>query len=127
MDTDALYRDQLIEEARNPQNVGSLKNPDVRLKSSNASCGDEVELDIVFTQKEGKQVVKECKWNGTGCIISQSAMSLLSQHIVGKTKTDLQEISLEEVLKWMDMDEISPGRKRCVMLGVNALQQLKNH
>ena len=48
MDTQTLYREELLEHYRNPQNFGKLSNADISAKQSNPFCGDEIEMFVKF-------------------------------------------------------------------------------
>ena len=116
-----IYRDDLMATARHPDNVGKLKNPDVILTEYNTSCGDQVTVTIKLDSKGLK--VADLKWQGSGCMVSQAAMSQVSNLIIGQTIKKIQNIKLDELLKDMGLEEITPARKRCAQLGLTAVKK----
>ncbi len=120
MTTD-LYQEQLLEEARAPKNQGKISDADVLAVAFNASCGDKVEMSLKLD--EDKTHIIDVKWNGAGCIISQAGLSVLSQRLKGMPVADVKNLDLPDLLNWLGLSEISPGRIKCVLLGVSALKQ----
>lgn len=120
-----LYHEVILEEARHPHNHGQMPDADVVLSQSNASCGDHV--TIYIKTDANTQVITDLKWDGQGCIISQAAMSLLSQLILENkmTLTEIGAISQQELEKLLGIEEITPGRIKCLMVGVAAFKQAK--
>jgi nitrogen fixation protein NifU and related proteins len=115
-----VYHEVLLEEAENPHNQGEMAHPDRVHRGINASCGDEV---TVFLKLKPDGRIDALSWVGTGCVISQAAMSLLSDALVGKTKEQLLAMGLLDMLELLHFDSISPGRIKCCMLGLQSVQQ----
>ncbi len=139
--TDDLYRELILDHFRNPRNKGALANPDVKVQGTNLLCGDNIEL--TFLVRGGK--IEDIKMDSTGCSISQSSASMMTQALKGKSLTesaaltaafkkmllengsadnlpeDLEELaSLEGVRKY-------PVRVKCALLSWNTfLQGLKD-
>jgi nitrogen fixation protein NifU and related proteins len=119
-----LYQEIILEEARHPQNYGVLDNPDVVVHERNASCGDEVTLYLKLDETK-KQII-DLKWQGHGCIISQASMSALS----GKIKSEnvslakVQKLSKNQIEELLGIEEISPGRLKCLLLGLHTFKQV---
>ncbi len=47
--SDPIYTEIIIDEARNPQNEGTLENPDISQHDSNPMCGDSITLQMNVT------------------------------------------------------------------------------
>ena len=77
---DDLYREIILDHYRSPRNRGELAPPAVRAEGHNPLCGDEIQvyLDVV----DG--VVNDIKITGSGCSISLSSASMMSQAVKGK-------------------------------------------
>lgn len=114
---DYLYKEEIIEHYKNPQNFGVLASYDASSKQLNPFCGDELELFVRF---DG-EIVSEIGFQGHGCAISMAAMSMLSEYVKNKTKTELTKFSQEDMLKLLAID-ISGTRKKCALLGLAVLQ-----
>lgn len=77
---EALYKEMILEHYKRPRNHGVLENATVRQEGINPSCGDELELSLLID--EG--VIKDVRFTGEGCAISQSSASLMTEAIKGK-------------------------------------------
>lgn len=119
-----LYQEIILEEAKHPRNKGKIEKADVVLKGVNASCGDEVMIYLQLSSD--RQQVSDIKWEGQGCAISQSAMSLLSAKIKNKSlhSKEIQELTLSDILELLGLEEISPGRIKCATLGLSTVKKI---
>lgn len=117
-----MYHQDLLDEARNPQNVGELENPDLSTTEFNASCGDVVSVDIELSA-DGNHI-QALRWKGEGCIISQASMSMLSSKLEGMDIAHVLHLQQHDLLDFLGLDTISPGRIKCLHLGLNAVKKL---
>jgi nitrogen fixation NifU-like protein len=120
-----LYQEIILEEARHPQHYGELETPDVVVHERNASCGDEVTVYLKFDKSDEKII--DLKWQGHGCIISQAAMSALSGKVVteGLTLDQVNQLTKPQIEELLGIDDISPGRLKCLLLGLQALKSAR--
>lgn len=78
---DDLYREIILDHHRNPRNRGVLDTPPARHAiGHNPLCGDEIE--IYLQVDDG--VVSDVRIAGSGCSISQSSASMMSQAVKGR-------------------------------------------
>lgn len=117
MKSEELYQEIILDYWKNPKNYGKLENPDIIFRDSNPSCGDIVEINIILE----KDKIKEIKFNGTGCIISQAAASMLTDFAKGKTLEDIKNIKKEDILEMLGI-EISGIRLKCALLSLKVLK-----
>lgn len=120
-----LYQEVILEAARHPHHQGQLSDADYVVHELNASCGDVITLYLKVEQVTGR--ILDLKWEGQGCIISQAAMSELSAKVLAEhlTLTQVQALKLEDILEVLGLEEVSPGRLKCVMLGLKAFGQVQ--
>ena len=78
---DDLYREVILDHYRNPRHRGSLPSPTISREGYNPLCGDEVTLDVTVRDN----LVEEVAFRGSGCSISQSSASMMTEAITGKT------------------------------------------
>jgi nitrogen fixation NifU-like protein len=97
--------------------VGNVKNPEIKFKDSNPSCGDEIEIEA----KIENGIIKEIKFNGKGCAISLASAELLTQHLKGKKIEEIKNISREEALDLIKIN-LSPLRIKCVLLSLKVFK-----
>jgi len=119
MQADTIYKELLLEEAKNPQNYGQLSESSVSVSEGVVGCGD---VTTIYLNVEKDRVVR-MTWVAEGCVISKASLSLLSEAVVGKTVAELRTWTLSEILSLLQLDSISPGREQCALLGLRALQR----
>ena len=75
-----LYREIILDHYRTPRNRGELQPPAVCAEGNNPLCGDDIRvyLDVV------NGVVRDVKFSGQGCSISQSSTSMMTVAVKGK-------------------------------------------
>ncbi len=112
------YREYILDHYRNPRNYGKLEDPDIHSEDSNPLCGDQLAMDM---QVEGDRI-KEVRFLGRGCAISQAAASMLSEMIEGKTVQEVVALGKDEVLEELGI-AISPARTKCAFLSLRVLHR----
>lgn len=116
-----VYREHVLDHYKNPRNYGEIKNPDFSHKENNFLCGDSVQISGIL---DG-DIIKEVKFNGKGCVISQASASLLTEYVIGKTKEDVKQMDVKEVVELLGVD-LSPTRMKCGELGLLSLKKALN-
>jgi len=111
------YEGVILEHWRNPRNKGRLKKPDIDVVEANPLCGDVVRLQL--SVKEG--TVKDVRFDGRGCAISQAAASLLTEMIQGKTVSELKGMEDDELLS--ALGGVIKTRLSCALLPLRALRK----
>lgn len=85
----ALYQELLLDHYRRPRNRGALAGPHVSVAKKNPLCGDEITLQIEF---EG-DTVRDVKFAGQGCAISQASASMMTQQLKGRSRADVDRVA----------------------------------
>ena len=112
-----IYRQNILEHYKNPENFGVLLNANLKFKESNPLCGDEIQIEL----KLEKNKVKEAKFIGKGCAISQASADILIDHIKNKSLNEIKKLTKEDLLKLLGI-ELTPTRLKCALLSLNALK-----
>jgi nitrogen fixation NifU-like protein len=112
------YREYILDHYRNPRNYGKLDQPDVHSEDANPLCGDQLGMDLVV---EGDHI-KEVRFQGRGCAISQASASMLSELIEGKTVEEVVALGKDDVLDVLGIP-ISPARTKCAFLSLRVLHR----
>jgi nitrogen fixation protein NifU and related proteins len=115
---DDLYRENILQHYKNPQNWGELDSPDLEFFDSNPLCGDELRVQL-HTDEDG--VITEVRFSGHGCAISQAAASMASEEIVGMKVDDVLRLDRSFVLDLLGID-ISATRIKCALLSLKVLK-----
>ena len=114
---DALYRDFILDHYKNPRNFGELSPHDLDFHDHNPLCGDELGVHIVV--EDGK--VKDLRFHGQGCAISQATASIISDELKGKTVAEVADLDRHFVQEEIGID-LSPTRLKCGLLALKVVQ-----
>lgn len=114
---EGMYRENILDHYKHPHNKGELENPDIKFTENNPLCGDVISINLKVNNKK----VKDIKFSGRGCAISQSAMSMLTDEIKEKTFEDIKNFKTEDVVNLLGI-EIGPVRIKCAVLGLVAVK-----
>jgi nitrogen fixation NifU-like protein len=114
---DNLYREELMEIYKHPQNRGKMQNPSVEVVKKNPICGDELGLQL----KVEDGVIKDAKFEGLGCAVSVISSEILMENLIGKTVSEAAAISKEDLLNMLGMN-LSTSRVKCATLILDALE-----
>ncbi len=120
-----LYKEEILEHYREPQNYGKPFVFDSTSTQLNPFCGDEIELYIKW-DKGGKRDrrdtgIKNISFQGKGCAIAIASASILTEHVKGKTKAELTKMNENDMLNLLGI-EVSQTRKKCALLAFAVLQ-----
>lgn len=118
MDTKQVYSPPIFDHYHKPRYKGTLEDADRVVELRNASCGD----SITWYLKIDKAILTECTFQGTGCIISQAAASLLAEWSRGKRRDEIGSYTADTM---RDLIKIPLGHTRlaCALLPLEALQK----
>ncbi len=115
---DDFYRDYILDHYRNPRNFGRLEAPTVTAEDLNPLCGDRIRMDLLV---DADGIVRDVRFSGKGCAISQASASMLTQSVIGKSLEEVAKLRKEAVLENVGIG-ISPTRMKCAMLGLRVLK-----
>ncbi|MDR1401575.1 MAG: SUF system NifU family Fe-S cluster assembly protein [Puniceicoccales bacterium] len=83
-----LYQEIILEHNRAPRNRGKLVAPAKSSRGHNPSCGDDI---TVFVEIEN-DTIRKITFDGEGCAISQASASLMTELLLGKSRTEANKI-----------------------------------
>lgn len=110
--------DNILDHFKNPRHKGELKDYSTKYAEANLSCGDKVEITVLL--KDG--ILKDAKFNGNGCAISQAGISILLEEVIGYKAEDILKINKDNILEMIGI-ELGPVRLKCALLGLETLKQ----
>jgi nitrogen fixation NifU-like protein len=124
---DKLVEEMLRDHSRNPRHYGELNSPDVEAEVTNPQCvgpthpdGDRVSLQV--TLSDDGNTVKNVRFTGDGCTLSQAGASLLSEQMVGTAVSEILGWDNEYIEARVGM-ELIPSRLQCAELLISAFRQ----
>jgi nitrogen fixation NifU-like protein len=105
---DDLYREIILDHYRHPRHRGTLTGATASQEGVNPLCGDEVTVDVAI--KDGR--IADIAYRGSGCSISQSSASMMTEAVVGRPLAEARE-TIENFTEMMrgshDVDSESLG------------------
>jgi len=116
--SDDIYREIILDHYRNPRNKGRLMNPDVSIHDSNPLCGDEIDIHLKIEEDK----IKEIKFEGRGCAISQASVSMLTEMVLNKPLTLVKDLAKEDILENIGLTNLGPARIKCALLSLKVLK-----
>ncbi len=112
-----IYQEELLDHYENPSNYGTLPNPDITHEEDNPLCGDTIRMDLVVED----DTIKEVRFSGQGCTISQAAASMLTEKIQGKSLEEVKQLSRDDIMDMIGIP-LGPVRVKCALLALKVLK-----
>ena len=135
MQLEQMYQEIILDHYRNPHNHGLREPFDAESFQVNPTCGDEVTLRVHLTGSDENAIVSDVSYAGQGCSISQAAVSVLTDLVVGRPlkeamqteaafgelmhgrgKVEPDEDVLEDAIAFAGVAKY-PMRVKCALLG----------
>jgi nitrogen fixation NifU-like protein len=113
-----IYREIILDHYRNPRNKGRISDADVSFHDSNPLCGDEIDIHL----KVEDNIVKDIKFEGRGCAISQASASMLTEMVMNKPLTSVKELDKDDILENIGLVNLGPARIKCALLSLKVLK-----
>jgi nitrogen fixation protein NifU and related proteins len=85
----AIYQELILDHYRRPRNKGALDGADGTAERRNPLCGDEIALAVAYDDT-GR--VRDARFTGRGCSISQASASMLTQALRGRTRAEAEAL-----------------------------------
>jgi nitrogen fixation NifU-like protein len=83
-----LYQEVVLDHGKRPRNFGPLEGATHRAEGLNPLCGDHI---TVQARVEG-DVVREARFEGSGCAISKASASVMTGTVKGKSTAEVDRI-----------------------------------
>lgn len=121
--SDNIYQEKLMDHYKNPRNKKKIENPDFSTGRQNPSCGDSILIEGIFEKDldSGQIKIIDLGFDGSGCVVSQAAASILLQNCIGKTVDEVLKLDKDDILKLLGIP-LGPNRIKCALLSLEALK-----
>ena len=132
---DELYRDVILDHFKNPSHSGQLPDAQIKVDGANPLCGDEMTFHLQL--EDGR--IREVRFMGKGCAISQAGASMLAQQLEGKTFSEVSRLigTMKALMQGQepdpsvdlgDLEALAgvrkfPVRVKCAALSWNVVEQ----
>ena len=114
-----MYREVILDHYKNPRGHGALPDADARAEGMNPLCGDEVAVAVAFG--DDGDTIRDIRFEGRGCAISQAATSMLMEMVKGRKASDVAVMPKEDLLEEVGIP-LTPIRLKCALLGLGVLK-----
>lgn len=136
MNLDQLYRQVIIDHAKNRRNHREVDRATHKTYYKNPTCGDV----MTMYSRINNNIVEDLSFIGDGCFISMASTSMFTTIAIGKTIEEVNELSmkmndmikngivpederLEEAISLKNVHEL-PARYNCALMPWQAFQKL---
>jgi len=132
---DELYREVILDHFKHSTHSGELPNAQIKVEGANPLCGDELTF---FLRVDGGRI-RQVRFLGKGCAISQAAASMLAGHLEGKTLEETRRLAdamkalmrgeaIDDSVDLGDLEALTgvrkfPIRVKCAALSWNIVEQ----
>ena len=116
---DPLYRDEILDHYFASHHRGRLESPDLYAELDNPLCGDRIRLELGL---ESAGRIGRVRFDGHGCAISQASSSMLAEYLEGRSVSEAQQFSAEDMVRLLGIP-LSPTRLKCGLLAWRALRR----
>ena len=82
MRLEQMYQEVILDHYKHPQHAGLREPFDAEVHHVNTSCGDELTLRVKLS--DDKKTVEDVSYDAEGCSISQAAVDVLTEEVIGK-------------------------------------------
>ena len=113
-----IYHEMIIDYSRNPINYGKIEDHDVTYHDSNPLCGDSIDIDMKIDDEK----VSDIKFHGKGCAICMACSSVLTEIAKGKSLDEVKNISKNDVLSELGLENLQAVRIKCALLSLKVLK-----
>jgi|WetSurMetagenome_2_1015567.scaffolds.fasta_scaffold177200_2 nitrogen fixation protein NifU and related proteins len=114
-----LYSENILDHYKNPRNKGKLKGANASSKDANPLCGDKV---FFYLKLDKNGLIKDARFDGNGCAISQASASMLAEILPGKKSSDVMKWDRQKVFDLLKV-ELTPARTKCALLSLHVLHE----
>ena len=112
-----MFRELILDHARNQRNWGLLEPNDFDHEESNPLCGDRLRLTLRIDERG---IITAVGWDGEGCAISQASASMFGEELIGMELEAARKIGKEQLLENIGLP-LSINRVKCATLPLKVL------
>jgi nitrogen fixation protein NifU and related proteins len=116
-----LYNEKVMDHFQNPRNVGEIKDADGVGQVGNPTCGDIMKMFIRVSNKDGKEIIEDIKFQTFGCGAAVASSSIVTEMVKGKSLAEAEKLSSAGVAE--ALGGLPPIKMHCSNLGAQALQE----
>jgi nitrogen fixation NifU-like protein len=112
----ALYSATVLDQARNPTNLGRIEAPDAHATVT-GWCGDTMEISLRLSGR----LIQEAKFMTDGCGSSLACGNMITTMVQGMSLEEASELDPEDLI--LALDGLPEESAHCAELAVNTLRR----
>jgi len=120
-----FYSSKLIKYVNSPKNMGTIKNPDGESTVGNPVCGDIMKYYLKIEKRNGKDYIKDIKFQTLGCGAAIATSSILTVMVKGKKVSEALKIGKKAIAE--ALGGLPPVKMHCSVLAEEALKKAINN
>ena len=97
-----LYQDVILEHSKTPRNYRELPAADHKAEGFNPLCGDRF---TVYVTLDG-DTIRDVSFQGSGCAISKSSASMMTQSVKGKTLAEAEMVAGDYYYRAISLEKL---------------------
>lgn len=113
-----MYNDKVLEEFKNPKNVGFIENASAVGKVGSPACGDIMEISLRIDDND---VITDAKFRTFGCTAAIATSSVATQMVIGKTIDEAMKLTNKQVVE--TLEGLPPQKIHCSVLAEEAIKK----
>jgi nitrogen fixation NifU-like protein len=90
---EALYQELVLEHFRHPHGKGVLASADASATVRNSLCGEEITVSISVDRASPSPVIRDVRFTGDGCSISQASASMMTDMVRGRSREEINALT----------------------------------
>ncbi|MDY5439878.1 MAG: Fe-S cluster assembly scaffold protein NifU [Eubacteriales bacterium] len=111
-----MYNDKVMDNFKNPRNVGVIENADGESKVGSPECGDIMQI---FLKINDDEVIEDAKFQTFGCAAAVASSSMATQMLIGKTIKEALKLTNRQVVE--ELEGLPPQKIHCSVLAEDAI------
>ena len=115
-----MYTEKVMDEFRNPRNVGEIEDANGIGEVGNAKCGDIMKIYL----KVEDNIIKDVKFKTFGCASAIASSSMATELIKGKNLEDAWQLTNKAVAE--ALEGLPPVKMHCSVLAEEAIHKAIN-
>jgi len=120
------YSKEVIKRFTHPKNFGEIKKADGVGRVGNPRCGDIMKLYIKVEERDGKEIIKDIKFNTLGCAAAIATSDMACDLVKGKTLKEALKIDYKKIIK--ELGDLPSIKIHCSVLAREGLKAaIKNY
>jgi nitrogen fixation NifU-like protein len=117
-----MYSKKVLDHFRRPRNLGEIKDPDTEAQVGNPVCGDVMKIYLkIGKNKEGKEYIKQIKFQTLGCAAAIATASIMSEMVKGKPLDEALKVSNQAIAE--ALGGLPPLKMHCSVLAHQVLKR----